>query len=69
MMEVTECPECGGPIVDGTNGDVHCVECGLAWDETDEDDEIDDYEDPFGIDDFGADDELVIDEVDQEEFD
>ena len=66
MMEMTECPECGGPIVDGTNGDVRCVECGLTWDEMDD---IDDVEDPFGIDDFGDDDELVIDEVVEEEFD
>ena len=33
MRDMDECPECGGPIVDGGGDDVRCTQCGATWDE------------------------------------
>jgi len=33
MRDGEECPECGGPIIDGGGNDVRCESCGLTWDE------------------------------------
>lgn len=33
MRDMIECPECGGPIVNGGGDDIRCTQCGLTWDE------------------------------------
>lgn len=33
MRDIIECPECGGPVVNGGGDDIRCTECGLTWDE------------------------------------
>lgn len=59
MSERTECPECGGPLVDGGGDDLRCVECGFTREDFSD---IDDVEDPYG------DDDEEIDEVDDDEW-
>jgi hypothetical protein len=39
MRDMIECPECGGPIIDGGGNDVRCESCGLTWDEFEDADE------------------------------
>lgn len=43
MARITECPECGGPLVDGGGDDIRCVNCGLTLEEFSE---ATDAEDP-----------------------
>ena len=31
MSEITECPSCGGPVVDAGGLDVRCVNCGAVF--------------------------------------
>lgn len=59
MSERTECPECGGPLVDGGGDDLRCMECGFTREDFSD---IDDVEDPYG------DDDDEIDEVDDDEW-
>ncbi len=61
MSNRIECPECGGPLVDGGGDDLRCVECGFTREDFSE---IDDVEDQYGSDD----DEEDIDEVDDDEW-
>lgn len=61
MSRRTECPECGGPIVDGGGDDVRCVECGLTYDEFSEVADEEDFYDGDNDDDF--------DDMDEEGFD
>lgn len=48
MADLTECPNCGGPLV-GTGEDTRCTECGFTQEEFDD---IDDVEDLYDSDDF-----------------
>ena len=31
MSEITECPSCGGPVVDAGGLDLRCVNCGATF--------------------------------------
>ena len=31
MSEITECPSCGGPVVDAGSLDLRCVNCGATF--------------------------------------
>ena len=48
MAELTECPNCGGPLV-GSGADLRCTECGFSGDDFDD---IDDVEDLYNSDDL-----------------
>ena len=60
MAEMTECPNCGGPLV-GTREDLRCTECGFTRDEFDD---IDDVEDLYDSDEYDD-----IEDYDNEDID
>jgi tRNA(Ile2) C34 agmatinyltransferase TiaS len=33
MAELSECPECGGPLIDAGPTDIRCVNCGATYEE------------------------------------
>lgn len=33
MVNLTECPNCGGPIINGGGTDIRCATCGMNYDE------------------------------------
>ena len=55
MRNSVECPECGGPVINGGGDDIRCLSCGLTWDEY-----VDTADDLAILD---GDDELLDDEL------
>ena len=60
VAELTECPNCGGPLV-GSGADLRCVECGFTRDEFDDIDDVEDI--------YNSDNEDDIEDHDDEDID
>ena len=60
MSDLTECPNCGGPLV-GTGADLRCTECGFTRDEFED---IDDVEDLYDSDDFDDIEDYNVQDID-----
>lgn len=60
MADLTECPNCGGPLV-GSGSDLRCTECGFSCDDFDD---IDDVEDLYDSDDLDD-----VEDYDKEDID
>lgn len=65
MSEITECPSCGGPVVDAGGLDVRCINCGFTFQdmfEIDDSEEMAERLHEVGIDPLDLDDEDYFEE-------